>query len=46
VWDEEYFGGVVMMTKALHYAGFVRPEDEEEGAEPADEARRRLSNEP
>jgi GNAT superfamily N-acetyltransferase len=45
VWDEEYFGGVVMMTKALHYAGFVRPEDEEAGAEAADKARERLSKE-
>lgn len=25
-WDETYFGGVVLMTKPLHYAGFVPPD--------------------
>jgi GNAT superfamily N-acetyltransferase len=32
-WDEPYFGGVVMMTKPLHYAGFVPPDEDppEEG---------------
>jgi [ribosomal protein S18]-alanine N-acetyltransferase len=26
-WDDQYFGGVVMMTKPLQYAGFELPED-------------------
>jgi len=25
-WDDQYFGGVVLMTKALHYAGFIPPD--------------------
>jgi GNAT superfamily N-acetyltransferase len=28
VWDDQYFSGVVLMTKPLHYAGFVPPDDE------------------
>jgi GNAT superfamily N-acetyltransferase len=29
LWEDQYFGGVVMMAKPLHYAGFVPPDQDE-----------------